>query len=153
MALEFENNGWEINSADQSELEISNNQVCLVAGSSYMKHNNTFRILDNTTKRVKIEKVLLLYGLCDDGTYSKQTISDFNYKMRRIWNFVSWVCNTPIITTDSVLYDNSLSKQMYPMCKKICEIIPNIDIIRGDKRIVVKQMESELKVCDRDNER
>ena len=69
LAKEFENNGYEINSTDQTWLEFKNGTIYQKLGSSFDIENGKIKILeqDKNLKNIKIEKIVRIIGLCDNG--------------------------------------------------------------------------------------
>jgi hypothetical protein len=142
----LKNYGWEINSADQSELEIEDDKLYMVSGSKYLKHEGKTKILKNSDNKLRINKAMILYGICEKGQYSKKEIKVQEYKLRRMWNYIGWVTNTPIITSHSMIDDAKLNLEMLNFCERMSMVLSSVELIRGDTIEVVQREQLELSI-------
>lgn len=68
-AKEFVNNGYEINSTDQTWLKFKENDLYQELGSSFDIENGKIKTLETKQykKEIKINKIIRIVGLCDEG--------------------------------------------------------------------------------------
>lgn len=140
LAKEFENNGYEINSTDQTWLEFKNGMIYQKLGSSFDIEDGKIRILekDKNLKNIKIEKIVRIIGLCDNGNASININDNQYYIMKNLSPFCYWNYMMPIFTDDIELYNTNIFTKKF--LKKIIETgIINIDV-RGDKVKILKEL-------------
>lgn len=128
--------GYEINSADQTWID----ECAMAKGSSKSVFNGVVEFLDktNTNKRLPINKIIILKGLCDNGDVLVKKISNKNHYIKNIFNYCNWHYNMPLLSNYVKLKDTG---------KQILEFLENYKVdayvVRGDK---YKIMEA---ICDR----
>ena len=68
-AKEFVNNGYEINSTDQTWLKFKENDLYQELGSSFDIENGKIKTLETKQykKEIKINKIIRIVGLCNEG--------------------------------------------------------------------------------------
>ncbi len=140
LAKEFENNGYEINSTDQTWLEFKNGKIYQKLGSSFDIENGKIKILeqDKNLKNIKIEKIVRIIGLCDNGNTKIDINNNKYYIIKNLASFCYWNCMMPIFTDDVELYNTNVFTKKF--LKKITETkIINIDV-RGDKVEILKEL-------------
>ena len=140
LAKEFENNGYEINSTDQTWLEFKNGTIYQKLGSSFDIENGKIKILeqDKNLKNIKIEKIVRIIGLCDNGNTRININNNKYYIIKNLSSFCYWNYVMPIFTDDIELYNTNVFTKKF--LKKITETkIINIDV-RGDKVEILKEL-------------
>jgi DNA replication protein DnaC len=145
LALEMEKEGFEINSSDQTHLLIKDNKLFMKRGSRYLKCEEGIRFLDEnkTNKILEIESIMLLYGLCDEGSYKKIKVEDENYIIKKVFPFLNWWTVTPLITDSSIVLENIKYKEMFNFIKKITNMKKDVFILRGDKHEISCRLKQE----------
>ena len=140
LAKEFENNGYEINSTDQTWLEFKNGTIYQKLGSSFDIENGKIKILeqDKNLKNIKIEKIVRIIGLCDNGNTTININNNQYYIIKNLSSFCYWNYMMPIFTDDVELYNTNIFTKKF--LKKITGTkIINIDV-RGDKVEILKEL-------------
>ena len=140
LAKEFENNGYEINSTDQTWLEFKNGTIYQKLGSSFDIENGKIKILeqDKNLKNIKIEKIVRIIGLCDNGNTRININNNKYYIIKNLSSFCYWNYVMPIFTDDIELYNTNVFTKKF--LKKITETkIINIDV-RGDTVEILKEL-------------
>ena len=81
-AKEFVNNGYEINSTDQTWLKFKENDLYQELGSSFDIENGKIKTLETKQykKEIKINKIIRIVGLCDEGKTQIQKYCVMNLK-------------------------------------------------------------------------
>lgn len=140
LAKEFENNGYEINSTDQTWLEFKNGMIYQKLGSSFDIDDGKIKILeqDKNLKNIEIEKIIRIIGLCDNGNTTININNNEYYIIKNLASFCYWNCMMPIFTDDIELYNTNIFTKKF--LKKIIETkIINVDV-RGDKVEILKKL-------------
>ncbi|MBQ1812689.1 MAG: hypothetical protein II119_01905 [Bacilli bacterium] len=136
LAIEAQNYGYEVNSADQTWIKTNE----MVLGSSFNKDKNGISFLDkkNVNKKVKLERIIILKGISTNGELSIQKIENRDYYVKNIFRYSNWHYDMPLLTKYIKLKDTG---------EKILKFINKLNIeayfICGDER---KIMEA---ICDR----
>ncbi len=107
LANEFLKYGYKINSSDQTWLKIQNSELHQILGSRFYFENDKIKFLNKTDvkQKVKIDKIIRIVGLCDNGTTSINEQNNFYYKIKQISDYCNWTNIEPIFTDDAYLYD------------------------------------------------
>lgn len=138
LANEFIKYGYKINSSDQTWLEIKNFQLNQALGSRFYCENNNIKFLNKTDikQKVKIDKIIRIVGLCDNGTISINEQDNFYYKIKQMSDYCNWTNITPIFTDNVCLYD------IQKFTKTFLLKISNIKLynIRGSKCEIIKKL-------------
>ena len=81
-AKEFVNNGYEINSTDQTWLKFKENDLYQELGSSFDIENGKIKTLETKQykKEIKINKIIRIVGLCDEGKTQIDINKDYEFK-------------------------------------------------------------------------
>lgn len=135
---EFLKYGYKINSMDQTWLEIKDLQMYQVLGSRFYCESGKIKFLDNlsSNKKVKIDKIIRIVGLCDNGTMSINEENNLYHKIKQISNYCNWTNITPIFTDEITLYDiRRFTKQFLLQMPKV-----QLFNIRGDKEEIVRKI-------------
>lgn len=147
LAKEFEKQGYEFNSTDQTWIEINNKKLYLKLGSKFDIENNQIRMLETNeiNKRIKIDIILKIQGLCDNGKVVCNEINNEYYKVKNLANFCNWSWSMPIFTDNVELFNlNKASKEfLINMAKADVHIIE----IRGDKIKIIDSIKEKYKKC------
>lgn len=110
LGLTAEKYGFDINSADQSWLTIINKKLIMNKGSRYLKFENNEKSLskEKTNQPVKIKKIILLYGLCENGTVEETFMRNEQHIMKKLFPFINWHSNIPLFTDNQMLYIDNI---------------------------------------------
>ena len=140
LAEEYKENGYEINSTDQSWIQIEDNNAYLKRGSRFdIKDGNIFFInKKNINKKIRIEKVLRLVGVCDNGDVSYSENNNKYHNIKNLSYFCSWNYFLPIFTDDVELYDTN--KNVKEFLKNFLNLGIKVIDVRGDKRLILKEI-------------
>ena len=109
-------------------------------GSSFDIENGKIKILeqDKNLKNIKIEKIVRIVGLCDNGNTQININNNQYYIIRNLAPFCYWNYMMPIFTDNVELYNTNIFTKKF--LKKITETkIVNIDV-RGDKAEILKEL-------------
>lgn len=138
LANEFLKYGYKINSSDQTWLEINDLQLNQVLGSRFYRENDNIKFLDNTDikQKVRIDKIIRIVGLCDNGTTSINEQNNFYYKIKQISDYCNWTNIAPIFTDNVYLYD------IQKFTKTFLSQISNIKLynVRGNKYEIIQKL-------------
>lgn len=139
LALYARKNDFEINSADQTWISIKKNKLIMEKGSKFLFYNDEKIMLDekNITKKINIKSIVLLYGLCDNGTYSETVIDVKSHYIKNLYQYISWHTNIPLFT-DKTFLDNS-NQNSINMLMDMSKYI-DLKIIRGSKENILKKI-------------
>lgn len=140
LAKEFEKNGYEINSTDQTWIEEKNGKLYQKIGSSFDIRNGKIEILDKerVLKNVQIEKIIRLIGMCDNGNISVNEITNKYHIIKNLSYFCNWSYSIPIFTDNIELYNTTICTKQF-LSKIIDDNIQVLDI-RGDKKKILKEL-------------
>ena len=140
LAKTFEKNGYEVNSTDQTWLQIKDNALYQILGSRFGLKKENVELLENEKARrnVKIQRIIRIVGLCDKG----ETSCNYNYnvyhRVKNLSGFCNWHYTMPIFTDDIELYNTNILVKTF--LKNLSEIkIEYIDI-RGDKIKILNEL-------------
>ena len=140
LAKEFERNGYEINSSDQTWLKLKGNKLYQVKGSVYGRFEGNPEIIDKnkTVKQVEITKIIRIMGLCDNGDVSIKKVENYYYKVKNLFHSCNWHSTVPIFTDEVSLFQlkGITEKFLVQLTKTNIEYID----IRGDKKEIVKKI-------------
>lgn len=118
--------GYEINSADQTWIDGST----MVKGSSMSVFDGAVEFLDKsiTNKKVSINMIVILKGICDNGDLLIKKITNRNHYIKNIFNYCNWHYNMPLLSNYVKLKDTGI--QILEFLKKY-----KVDayVVRGDK--------------------
>ena len=137
LANEFLKYGFTINSTDQTWLEICGNKLIQRLGSRFYMENNNIRFIDNknSMKNIRIDKIIRIVGLCDNGEFSMNTPKNMFYKVKQISNYASWSMISPLFTDNIELYN--IKENIKSFLLKL-DKIPLYNV-RGDKKEIAKR--------------
>ena len=140
LAKEFEKNGYEINSSDQTWLKIADGKLYQEKGSAYGRFEEKPEIIykNRTIKRVNIKKIIRIMGICDNGDVSIKQIDNYYYRVKNLFHSCNWHSSVPIFTDEVNLFQlkNITEQFLIKLAKTDIEYID----IRGDKKKIVKQI-------------
>lgn len=107
LAKIFEKYGYEINSADQTW--ICKNKM--VMGSRINVIDNKVYYVDAKyfNKNIKIDKIIILNGLCYNGDIKIEKIENDNYYIKNIFKYANWHYSMPLLTKYIKLIDTGES--------------------------------------------
>ena len=140
-AKEFVNNGYEINSTDQTWLKFKENDLYQELGSSFDIENGKIKTLETKQykKEIKINKIIRIVGLCNEGKTQIDINNNKYYIVKNIAPFCYWSYMMPLFTDDVELYNTNTFVKSF--LNKIDESkIFNFEV-RGDKREIIKKLE------------
>ena len=91
-AKEFVNNGYEINSTDQTWLKFKENDLYQELGSSFDIENGKIKTLETKQykKEIKINKIIRIVGLCNEGKTQIDINNNKYYIVKNIAPFCYW---------------------------------------------------------------
>lgn len=141
LATEFEKNGYEINSTDQTWIKIENNKVYSKLGSSFDIESGQVKYLDinKCNKNIEIKQIIRIVGICDDGLTNCSLCTNTYHIVKNMSYFCNWSIIMPIFTDDVELYKSDL------YTKKFLKELPKTGIkfvnVRGDKKKIIKEVE------------
>lgn len=141
LAKEFVNNGYEINSTDQTWLKFKENDLYQELGSSFDIENGKIKTLETKQykKEIKINKIIRIVGLCNEGKTQIDINNNKYYIVKNIAPFCYWSYMMPLFTDDVELYNTNTFVKSF--LSKIDESkILNFEV-RGDKREIIKKLE------------
>ena len=140
LAEEFKKNKYEINSTDQTWLEIKENNIYQKLGSRFYVKEEKVELLEKNkvSKSIKIEKVIRILGICDNG----KPVFNFNENKYHIIKNLSYFCNwnyvIPIFTDDVELYNTNLFVKEF--LNKLAEMKIQFIDVRGDKTKIIEEL-------------
>lgn len=140
LATEFKKNGYEITSTDQTWIEQKDEKIYQKLGSSFDIVNNRIKILDKNivTKRIRIDKIIRITGICDNGDVSLDEICNKYYIIKNLSYFCNWNYVIPIFTDNIELYNTT--KYTKDFLTKLIETKIQVFDARGDKKKIVKEL-------------
>lgn len=140
LCLDSQELGFEINSADQTWLYKEKNELYLKLGSKYMVFNKKETFLNEVVKKnIKIDKILLLKGVCDNGNVNMKKIDSNIHKYKNISKYATWHSCEMLVT------DNILLKLDFLKIKKfLSSINTNVYNVRGDSKQIIKVLKEGL---------
>ena len=108
-AKEFVNNGYEINSTDQTWLKFKENDLYQELGSSFDIENGKIKTLETKQykKEIKINKIIRIVGLCDEGKTQIDVNNNKYYIVKNIAPFCYWSYMMPLFTDNVELYNTN----------------------------------------------
>lgn len=141
LAEEFEKNGYEINSTDQTWLKIDNNKLYQEVGSSFDIKDGKILFLNNNNilKKIQIDKIIRIVGLCDNGKVACIKNENKFHIIKNLAYFCNWNYFMPIFTDDIELYNTN--KYVMEFLSKLTTTSIEIMDIRGDKKKILKKLE------------
>lgn len=141
LAKEFVNNGYEINSTDQTWLKFKENDLYQELGSSFDIENGKIKTLETKQykKEIKINKIIRIVGLCNEGKTQIDINNNKYYIVKNIAPFCYWSYMMPLFTDDVELYNTNTFVKSF-LCKIDESKILNFEV-RGDKREIIKKLE------------
>lgn len=141
LAEEFEKNGYEINSTDQTWLKIDSNKLYQEVGSSFDIKDGKILFLNNNNilKRIQIDNIIRIVGLCDNGKVTCSKNENKFYIIKNLAYFCNWNYFMPIFTDDIELYNTN--KYVMGFLSKLTTTSIEIMDIRGDKKKILKKLE------------
>ena len=141
LSQEFKKNGYEINSTDQTWITVDSNNAYQKSGSSFDIQDGKIQFLDecNFKKNIKIDKIIQIIGLCDNGDSSCKIKSNKYHIIKNLAYFCNWNYFMPIFTDKIELY-NTNKFVMYFLKQLVEKEIEVIDV-RGDKCEILKKVE------------
>ena len=144
LAKEFENNGYEINSTDQTWLEVRKGKIYQKIGSNFDIKDGKIEILsrEKVLKNIQIKRIMRITGICDNGNVSLDETNNKYYAIKNLSYFCNWSYLVPIFTDDIELYNTTLYTKQF--LSKIIDAKIQVFDVRGDKKKIVKEFE-ELK--------
>lgn len=144
LATEFEKNGYEINSTDQTWLEEKDGKIYQKIGSSFDIKDEKVEILnkEKVLKNIQIKQIMRIAGICDNGNVSFNETTNKYYIIKNLAYFCNWSYSIPVFTDNVELYNTTIYTKQF--LNKI--IAANIKVFdaRGDKKQIVKEL-GELK--------
>lgn len=138
LANEFLKCGYKINSTDQTWLVRKSAQIYQVLGSRFYCENKEIKFLDksNSKERVKIDKIIRIVGLCDNGDISIKEQDNLYHKIKQVSDYCNWTNITPIFTDDITLYDVGKYTKNFLLQMQDVQFFN----IRGNKEEIVKKL-------------
>lgn len=140
LAKEFVKNGYEVNSTDQTWLKMQGGILYQELGSVFDIDEGKIKLLERNAsrKKIKIEKIIRIVGLCDNGKTTISVNNNKQYMIKNIVPFCYWNCMMPIFTDDIELYNTNI------FVKKFWKVldenkVSNYDV-RGDKKQIVRKI-------------
>ncbi|MBR0490477.1 MAG: hypothetical protein IJJ82_00320 [Clostridia bacterium] len=140
LAKTFEEKGYEINSTDQTWLQIKDNKLYQILGSRFGLNKENTELLDfyNSNKKIKIEQIIRIVGLCDEGIVTFNGNNNKYHIIKNLAQFCNWNYNLPIFTDNLYLYDTN--KYVKIFLENLSELeIPVLDV-RGDKNKILEEL-------------
>ena len=136
LANEFQKYGFTINSTDQTWIEIKDGELRQKVGSRFYIENNEIKYInmDASNKNVKIEKIIRIVALCNNGDIWIEEPKTLYTKARRISDYANWSMISPIFTDDIEMYKINVNITDFLLQ---LEKIPLYEV-RGDKEEIVK---------------
>lgn len=138
LANEFLKYGYKINSSDQTWLGIKDSELYQILGSRFYFENDKIRFLnkENIKQKIKINKIIRIVGLCDNGITSINEQDNFYYKTKQISDYCNWTNIVPLFTADVCLYN------IQKFTKKFLVKISNTKLynVRGDKEEITRKL-------------
>ncbi len=140
LGLIAEKYGYDINSADQSWLTTINKKLIMTKGSRYLKYETKENLLnkEKTNQPIEIKKILLLYGLCENGTVEETPINNNQHIIKKLFPYANWHSSIPLFTDNQMLYVNSYCIKSF--LEKLIESNTTTSIIRGDVNNIMKYL-------------
>ena len=130
LALSFEEKGWNIISTDQTIIKICDNQLQFMAGSKYMKYNDTFLYYNGKKNSSnKIYMMVGIKGLAKNGNVN--ICQNTRSLLRVLWEHCVWPWNT-LICGYNIINDFKKNENMESIKKIICNVNTPLYYVRGD---------------------
>lgn len=141
LSQEFKKNEYEINSTDQTWITVDDNNVYQKLGSSFDIQDEKIQFLDecNFKKNIKIEKVIQIVGLCDNGDSSYIIKNNKYHIIKSLAYFCNWNYFMPIFTDNIELFNTN--KYVMDFLKLLVEKEIEVIEVRGDKSEILKKVE------------
>lgn len=125
------NYGYVINSADQTW--ICNDELVLGSKLNVLEGNTTYLSKELTNAKVKIEKIVIIKGICTNGICSINKIDNDNHYIKNVFKYANWHYDMPLLTKYTKLFDTG---------EKILEFLKNVKIptfaVRGDETKIME---------------
>jgi len=138
--------GFKIYSSDQSWMTINDGELFLTKGSMYVKELGSKTELSEqvVNSKIKIVKIILLYGLAKNGEFNESIITNGNHNIKNIFPFCNWHSNIPMFTDGTQLSINN--HDIKSALEKITKLKLPISIIRGDIDTVLQNLDKEMEM-------
>ena len=140
LANEFKKNGYEINSTDQTWIEVRERNIYQKRGSKFDIKDGNVKLLEDIyiSKSVQIKKIIRIVGLCDNGDFYYNLYSNNYHIIKNLSFFCNWNYLIPIFTGDIELYDTN--KYVKSFLNNIIDTKIQIMDVRGDKKKIIKEI-------------
>ena len=139
LSLEALNKGFEILSSDQSILELKNNKLYFVSGSTFIRNRDEENTYINESSEVEIKKIINLVGLSNNGDLVIDNLNDPNLVLKNMFKHLTWHCDIPLFSKDILLDIDRIKIK-----KILSKFIISFYNIRGDKVKVVEKIKEML---------
>lgn len=140
LAEEFKKNKYEINSTDQTWLEIKDNNIYQKLGSRFDVKDGKVELLEKNmvSKSIKINKVIRILGICDEGNPVIKYTENKYHIIKNLSYFCNWNYMMPIFTDDVELYNTNLFVKDF--LNKLAEMEVQFIDVRGDKTKIIEKL-------------
>lgn len=139
--------GFKINSSDQTWLQWHKDKLILKLGSSFVKEKDYKYNLekDEIIKPIEIVKIVIIYGLCDNGTFKETILENTEHIYKRIFPFANWHYAIPLINGGKL---RNTSDEISKFLKHLIESKVVVSTIRGDKKEIIANFQKFLLESD-----
>ncbi|MEN8905063.1 MAG: hypothetical protein ABF289_03795 [Clostridiales bacterium] len=133
-------NGFEINSADQTWIDIEDEKLYMKLGSKYLKYEDKEGFIDDKylSKKINIIKIIILNGSCANGEYVENFIIKKEYKIKNLFRFCNWYSVIPLFTEFKYLYNND--RNILDFLRMVCGLDMPISKVRGDNSKIINEI-------------
>lgn len=140
LAKAFTEKGYEINSTDQTWLQVKNKKLYQKIGSRFglSTDNNELLEYKKSNKHVKIEQIIRIIGLCDNGYVQCNYNTNKYHRIKNLSQFCNWNCNMPIFTEDINLYNTNTFVKKF--LENLAEAEVQVVDVRGDKNQILNEL-------------
>lgn len=140
LANAFTEKGYEINSTDQTWLQVKDGELYQKIGSRFGLSKNSSELLDSekSKKEIKINQIIRIVGLCDNGETSFNYNSNMYHKIKNLSQFCNWNCTMPIFTENVTLYNTNTFVRMF--LENLADTEIQFVDVRGDKTKILNEL-------------
>lgn len=123
--------GYVINSADQTW--IYNDELVLGSALNVVDGKSSYLSDYLTNARVKINKIIIINGICTNGECSVTKLENDNHYIKNIFKYSNWHYNMPLLTEYTKLIDTGENILKFLKNTKIPTFI-----VRGDEHKIME---------------
>ncbi|MCI8444365.1 MAG: hypothetical protein HFJ37_04295 [Clostridia bacterium] len=140
LAEEFIKYDYEMNSTDQTWLEIKNDGLYQKVGSIFDIKQGKIKMINtkNAFKNILITKILRIVGICDNGNTILEECKNEFHIIKNLFSHCNWSYTMPLFTDDIELYNTN--KNIKEFLRKIINMDIQVINVRGDKSKIFQEL-------------